>query len=119
MAPKIGGAERLLSVIEGSNLNLDCDAQGTPQPKVTWYFGSQLLQRDGSNRYQLTNANASMSGKYSCKATNEAGTATADFYLEVLIKPKIKPYEKVVRALEGKQTRLECKFEGNPEPSVK
>jgi hypothetical protein len=52
-------------------------------------------------------------------AENIAGSATLDLFVQVMIKPRIKPYEKVVRVQEGSKTRLECKFEGNPEPSVK
>lgn len=117
--PTIGTGERLLKVVEDGQITLDCNAQGSPQPKVNWYFGSRLLERDGDGRYLIPKANASMSGKYSCEATNVVGSATTDFYLEVLVKPRVKPYEKVVRALEGDKARLECKFEGNPEPSVR
>lgn len=117
--PTIGPGERLLKVVENGTLTLDCNSQGQPQPNVKWYFGSQPLNSSGTNKHMLEKANASMSGKYSCEATNSIGSVTADFYVEVLIKPRIKPYEKMVRVLEGNQTRLECKFEGNPEPTVR
>jgi hemicentin len=100
-------------------LTLDCNAQGSPLPKIAWYFGSNLLQRDAGNRFLLANASAAQSGKYSCEATNSAGAVSADFYVEVMIKPRIRSYEKVVNAVEGEKAKLECKFEGNPEPTVK
>ncbi|KAI6172894.1 EGF-like domain-containing protein [Aphelenchoides besseyi] len=117
--PKIEAGDRVLKVIEGAELTLDCQAKGTPEPKVVWYFGSKVLSSDNQGHYTIRNAQASHSGRYTCEAQNAADTVSADFHVEVLVKPRIRPYDKVVRVLERESTHLECKFEGNPEPTVK
>ncbi|KAI6240753.1 EGF-like domain-containing protein [Aphelenchoides fujianensis] len=117
--PKIEAGERVLKVVEGSQLTLDCRASGAPDPEVTWHFGSRLLSVDNQGHFVIKRANVSQSGVYRCEAKNAAATVSADFHVEVLVKPRIRTYEKVVRSLEGEPTRLECKFEGNPEPTVK
>lgn len=55
---------------------------------------------------------------YSCEAVNEAGKATANFEVDVFIKPRFKDLESEVRVIEGERARLECKAEGHPPPVI-
>ncbi|KAI6230584.1 hypothetical protein M3Y99_01047200 [Aphelenchoides fujianensis] len=99
--PKIEAGERVLKVVEGSQLTLDCRASGAPDPEVTWHFGSRLLSADNQGHFVIKRANVSQSGVYRCEATNAAATVSADFHVEVLVKPRIRTYEKVTKRADG------------------
>ena len=60
---------------EGGNLNLSCNASGTPPPVVSWVRISTGERSDGSV-LQLININRSEANDYRCEASNECGNAS-------------------------------------------
>ena len=54
-----------------------------------------------------------------CEARNDVGKTSAEFSVEVLSRPKAGNYSATVRVVEGASAKLECKVEGNPEPSIR
>ena len=71
------------TITEGGNLNLSCNASGTPQPVLSWVRISSGQQFNGS-LLQLTNVFRNQAGNYRCKASNECGTKsnTATIYVK-------------------------------------
>ena len=73
------------TITEGGNLNLSCNASGTPQPVLSWVrissgqqFNESLLQHSNVFRKQA--------GNYRCKATNECGTKSSTARIDVKCK---------------------------------
>lgn len=117
MPPTIAEGERLIKVTESSELALECSAKGIPPPKITWQKNGRPLQND-ENRLSITNTTTKDSGRYTCEAKNEAGSAFADFVVDVLVKPRVKVYAKDVKVKEGENAKLVCNAEGNPLPTI-
>ncbi|KAL3123123.1 hypothetical protein niasHT_005056 [Heterodera trifolii] len=154
--PTITEGERFIRVAEGANLTLECPANGVPTPQITWHKTDEEGRSKEEERMKKTNTTekgppaggGKMSlrelretdaGRYTCNATNEAGSANADFFVEVSSKvpllflgphsllflvqmhPRIVPlpsnYE--VKVVEGDTARMECLPEGKPTPKVK
>ena len=71
------------TITEGGNLNLSCNASGTPQPVLSWVRISSGQQFNGS-LLQLTNVFRNQAGDYRCEASNECGTksSTARIYVK-------------------------------------
>lgn len=64
---------------------------GNPMPVITWHKDGQLLQEDdthhimsGGRFLQITNAQVSHTGRYTCLASNTAGDKSKSFSLNVL-----------------------------------
>ncbi|CAJ0583049.1 unnamed protein product, partial [Mesorhabditis spiculigera] len=117
--PKIENDERLLQVKEGTDLTIDCAASGNPTPKITWKRDGVLMKNQDSVKLVIPSANATVAGKYTCEARNEAGVARADFAVDVLVKPRFKKSDNLIRVIDGENARLECKAEGQPTPTIK
>ncbi|XP_064459068.1 hemicentin-2-like [Ornithodoros turicata] len=80
-----------VKVVKGSTIALTCPSTGMPNPKVTWLKDGSVLS--GTElRYievypeglHITYVNTEAAGRYTCVATNVAGTAQKEFLLDVL-----------------------------------
>uniref|UniRef100_A0A452F193 Hemicentin 2 n=1 Tax=Capra hircus TaxID=9925 RepID=A0A452F193_CAPHI len=109
----------------GDEVTLDCEAQGSPPPLVTWTKDSRPmlpitdrhhLLLPGSLR--LAQAQVSDSGLYECTASNPAGSATQYYILRVQVPPQVQPGPRVLKVLVGEAVDLNCVAEGSPEPRV-
>ncbi|XP_066257895.1 uncharacterized protein [Euwallacea similis] len=120
---------------EGSKLNFICQVTGHPIPKVTWFKAGVPIQHNPDYHTSFDNGLCSLtieetfaedSARYTCKATNESGTAETSATLTV---KETEPEEQLappsfVRMLqpgvarEGGSFQFECRVEGNPLPTV-
>ncbi|XP_036128071.1 hemicentin-1 [Molossus molossus] len=96
--PGIVGANTLedVKVKEKQSVTLTCEVTGNPVPEVTWHKDGQPLQEDdthhsmsGGRFLQITNAQVSHTGRYTCLASNTAGDKSKSFSLNVLVSPTI------------------------------
>ncbi|VDN03059.1 unnamed protein product [Thelazia callipaeda] len=115
--PMIIEGERVVQVKENTALTLECVATGNPKPMIVWKRDGRPLETIGSY-YMIASSKASDAGRYTCEARNEAGKASADFEVDIFIKPRFRDLKPNVRVRNGDRTRLECKVDGYPEPSI-
>ncbi|XP_029927368.1 V-set and immunoglobulin domain-containing protein 10-like [Myripristis murdjan] len=69
----------------GESLSLSCQADGLPTPSAAWTFGGQTLSDSHNGVLNLTNAQASQGGIYSCTLLNEKTGARRQKNMTVLI----------------------------------
>ncbi|KAF5928137.1 hypothetical protein HPG69_011100 [Diceros bicornis minor] len=110
----------------GDDVTLDCKAQGSPPPLVTWTKDSRpvppVTDRHGllpSGSLRLAQAKVSDSGLYECTASNPAGSASRHYILRVQVPPQVQPGPQVLKVLAGEALDLNCAAEGTPEPQLK
>uniref|UniRef100_A0A8D2NA96 Hemicentin 1 n=1 Tax=Zonotrichia albicollis TaxID=44394 RepID=A0A8D2NA96_ZONAL len=79
-------------VTQGSKISLECEAQGIPEPAVTWLkdgralgsgSGREVAVLAGGRVLRLQRARVSDTGRYVCVATNAAGLADRKYDLSV------------------------------------
>ncbi|KAI4578501.1 hypothetical protein MJG53_011356 [Ovis ammon polii x Ovis aries] len=130
--PNISGSDEVaqLTVIEGHLISLLCESSGIPPPNLLWKKKGSAVLADsagrvrilsGGRQLQISIAEKSDAGRYSCMASNVAGTAKKDYSLQVYTRPTISnsgshPTEVIVTR--GKSVSLECEVEGIPQPAV-
>lgn len=51
-------------------MELTCEAEGIPEPNITWYKDGKLLPREISNSLIITEVELTDRGSYRCHATN-------------------------------------------------
>ena len=73
------------TITEGDNVNLSCNASGTPPPVVSWVKIS-TSQRFDVSVLQLTNVSRSEARDYRCEASNECGNASEAQNIDVQCK---------------------------------
>ncbi|XP_055275069.1 hemicentin-1 isoform X4 [Moschus berezovskii] len=85
-----------VKVKEKQSVMLTCEVTGNPVPEITWHKDGQLLKEDDSHHLmsggrflQITNAQVSHTGRYTCLASNTAGDKSKSFSLNVLVSPVI------------------------------
>ena len=98
--PKLEYDNRLKSVQNiraGTSMILNIDFDAVPQPSVEWFLNNSSLSSsnrvnieysDSHTTLTVKNCNRDDAGKYTLKVRNKAGTATADFEVEVRGKPE-------------------------------
>ena len=80
------------TVFEGRTAEINCTANGIPQPELSWTFDNgKLLPADAIIRnssdqsiLQLSNTSKNMEGCYTCMAKNKAGNSSSNSTLHVL-----------------------------------
>ncbi|VTJ68807.1 Hypothetical predicted protein [Marmota monax] len=109
----------------GEEVTLDCEAQGSPPPLVTWTKDSRPLlsvtDRHSllpSGSLRLAQAQEGDSGFYECSASNPAGSASHRYILGVQVPPQVQPGPRVLKVLAGEALDLNCVAEGDPEPRL-
>ncbi|XP_035116320.2 hemicentin-2 isoform X8 [Callithrix jacchus] len=109
----------------GEEVTLDCEAQGSPPPLVTWMKDSHPLppttNRHGllpSGSLHLAQVQVDDTGHYECTASNPAGSASRHYVLGVQVPPQVQPGPRVLKVLVGEALDLNCVAEGNPEPQL-
>ncbi|NXG16607.1 NCAM1 protein, partial [Grallaria varia] len=112
----------------GQSVTLACDADGFPEPTVTWTKdGEPVEEADDEEKYDfnydgseliIKKVDKSDEAEYICIAENKAGEADATIHLKVFAKPKITYVEnKTAMELED-QITLTCEASGDPIPSI-
>ncbi|XP_046401656.1 titin isoform X2 [Ischnura elegans] len=123
------------SVQEGERLTLECKVTGDPIPEIVWYKDRISIVSnpdyhtsyvDGVCSLTIEETFAEDSAKFTCKATNVAGTAETSAMLSVkeaemqdqLTPPLFTRNLAPSTAKEGSSFQLECSVSGNPLPTV-
>jgi len=92
--PKLIEKPSNVSVVAGKTFELHCQAQGHPEPVLSWQKdgGTSFPAADDrrmaflpeSKVYVISNAQPGDTGKYTCSARNEAGFVNATAFVTVL-----------------------------------
>ncbi|XP_038571299.1 hemicentin-1 isoform X3 [Micropterus salmoides] len=107
-----------------SSVTLQCQADGSPPPSVTWHKDGQPLTESvrqrvlSSGSLQIAFIQPSDTGRYTCTAANAAGTVSLEMRLTVQIPPSIRAGEQEVAVVENSQAQLVCVAEGVPQPTL-
>ncbi|KAF1746889.1 hypothetical protein GCK72_023347 [Caenorhabditis remanei] len=104
------------TVNAGTHTTLHCPARGSPTPTITWLKdgiaiepSSRYVYFDSGRQLQISSAEGSDQGRYTCIATNSVGSDDLENTLEVIIPPVIKgdPRE-TINVIEGFASDLLC-----------
>ncbi|XP_035996829.1 hemicentin-1 isoform X1 [Fundulus heteroclitus] len=130
VAPSIRGSEEEspMTVIEGGFITLLCESSGIPPPTLTWMKDGYTLKPDqrlrvlsGGRQLQISSAEKTDTGSYSCTASSAAGTVSKEYSLQVYVRPSIRPNEddtNGVTVTKGGDVTLHCAADGIPRPTV-
>ncbi|NWW69913.1 TITIN protein, partial [Climacteris rufus] len=92
------------TVTEGESVTLECHISGHPQPTVTWYredykiessMDFQITFKAGLARLVIREAFAEDSGRFTCTATNKAGSVSTSCQLYVKATEEIETRETI------------------------
>uniref|UniRef100_A0A915P5D8 Ig-like domain-containing protein n=1 Tax=Meloidogyne floridensis TaxID=298350 RepID=A0A915P5D8_9BILA len=121
----------MLRVLEGAQAKFECQANGNPEPSVSWLragrpigeettsLNNNLIFSPRGDSLMLVKARRSDSGEYTCRLNNSVGEAEATFTLTVLVPPHInETLDQNPRALRNQEIRLNCPVIGFPTPTV-
>lgn len=81
-----------MNVTEGESVALECQISGYPSPVIMWFredykiessIDFQISYENGFAQLVIREAFAEDSGRFTCTATNEAGTVSTSCYLLV------------------------------------
>ncbi|XP_074526683.1 hemicentin-1 [Halichoeres trimaculatus] len=124
LKPRPNAESDLVTPQVGSSVTLRCEAQGTPEPEVTWYKnGLQLAAGNGlkMDRHQLEIVGVQLAdgGTYTCKVSNVAGQVDRTFRLTVHVPPVLDgPLRESLNFTLGSHVALLCEASGVPVPSI-
>lgn len=116
---------------QGQKLRFECKVEGNPLPTVQWLKNGSCIDscadysityNNGEAVLTLDEVNQEAKGEYSCKASNQVGTAQSTASLDVEpVESSKSPIFAVplsnVMARAGQKIKLECEATGLPTPS--
>ncbi|XP_071515843.1 hemicentin-1-like [Panulirus ornatus] len=114
----------IVSVVRGNSLHVGCTASGYPPPRTTWLKEGRVLAEtlrfslSTSGELDITAAQATDSGLYTCLVTNAAGRLYREVEVVVQVPPRLVVLPRSVQITQGERFELECEAVGVPVPSV-
>ncbi|XP_076139242.1 neural cell adhesion molecule 1-like [Alosa pseudoharengus] len=109
----------------GQSITLACDADGFPEPAVTWARDGVVLEendkyafKDDGSELVIRDVKKVDEGEYSCIATNKAGRKEEEVSLNVFVQPKITFLENQTASELDEQITLTCEATGDPTPTI-
>ncbi|KAL1022832.1 hypothetical protein UPYG_G00032950 [Umbra pygmaea] len=131
VSPSIRGAEEVspITVLEGGVSTLVCESSGIPPPSLTWRKDGSELKSDsrvrvlsGGRQLQISAAERTDSGSYTCTASNAAGNVAKEYSMQVYVRPSIRrsegPAGNDIAVTRGGDVILQCQADGVPRPAV-
>ncbi|XP_060912396.1 neural cell adhesion molecule 1a isoform X8 [Labrus mixtus] len=109
----------------GSTALLACDADGFPEPTVTWAHNNIVLET--GDKYSLNEDGSELlikdvkkvdEGDYTCIAKNKAGEKAEEVSLNVFVQPKITYLNNQTAAEFDEEVTLTCEASGDPTPAI-
>uniref|UniRef100_A0A7N6AB81 Neural cell adhesion molecule 1a n=1 Tax=Anabas testudineus TaxID=64144 RepID=A0A7N6AB81_ANATE len=109
----------------GSSALLACDADGFPEPSVTWAHNDIVLET--GDKYSLNEDGSELvikdvkkvdEGDYTCIAKNKAGEKAEEVSLNVFVQPKITYLSNQTASEFDEQVTLTCEASGDPTPTI-
>ncbi|KAM8742631.1 neural cell adhesion molecule 1a isoform 5-T5 [Acanthopagrus schlegelii] len=109
----------------GSSALLACDADGFPEPTVTWAHNNVVLET--GDKYSLNEDGSELvikdvkkvdEGDYTCIAKNKAGEKAEEVSLNVFVQPKITYLNNQTASEFEEQVTLTCEASGDPTPTI-
>ena len=85
-----------VTIVEGDNVTLHCNATGNPAPNVTWTKDGNLTVLYHGETYRIANIQREGAGDYTCKAWNEVGepsnaTAAVTIHCKLAVSHDVRP----------------------------
>ncbi|KAK9536789.1 hypothetical protein VZT92_006550 [Zoarces viviparus] len=104
---------------------LACDADGFPEPTVTWTHNDAVLET--GSKYSLSDDGSELliksvkkvdEGDYTCIAKNKAGEKAEEVSLNVFVKPRITYLDNQTASEFDEQVTMTCEASGDPTPTI-
>ncbi|KAG9482678.1 hypothetical protein GDO78_011370 [Eleutherodactylus coqui] len=117
------------TLVEGQNLELDCQVSGYPGAEVTWYRPGTPLSPNhqvSGSRLRILQASAADSGEYICRVTTGTVTQQASTFITVTrissdpsgFVPALRIEPSSNSVAEGQTLELNCIISGSPNTAV-
>ncbi|XP_019904855.2 hemicentin-1 isoform X2 [Esox lucius] len=123
--PSIADEATELVVTRLSPLVIGCTTSGVPEPTLHWSKDGMILPREGrgysilpSGPLEITSAELSHTGHYSCVAENAAGSAHRHVQLTVQEIPVIQTHPSSLDVILNNPITLPCRATGSPWPTI-
>ncbi|XP_039526709.1 neural cell adhesion molecule 1b isoform X19 [Pimephales promelas] len=122
---RIRQAETNATADNGFSTLLACDADGFPEPMVTWVRNNIPLE--SGDKYNFNEDGSEMTiqdvtkldeGDYTCIASNKAGKSEQELSLKVFVQPKITYLESQTTTEMDERVTLTCEATGDPTPTI-
>ncbi|KAM7374902.1 hypothetical protein PAMP_007536 [Pampus punctatissimus] len=117
--PKIINLSRDIVVNEGSNVTLMCQANGKPEPSISWKLISPSGDLASDDEYlEIPSISRQRAGTYECTAVNDIDTDVQTVDITVNYAPTVSEGRDVGVTL-GQRGVLECEADAVPEADFK
>ncbi|XP_059849711.1 hemicentin-1-like [Hypanus sabinus] len=125
LPPSILGEEQNVSVTLNGSVNLECQSRAFPPPTLTWTKDGRPLPRhaglvfnENGSLVEIKRAQVQDAGRYTCRASNDAGNTEKSYYLNVWVPPSFhgSTDRTPVTVIEGNSLSLFCECSGIPSP---
>uniref|UniRef100_A0A8C8H8B4 Neural cell adhesion molecule 1 n=1 Tax=Oncorhynchus tshawytscha TaxID=74940 RepID=A0A8C8H8B4_ONCTS len=106
---------------------LACDADGFPEPTVTWHALFNIIVLESDDKYSLNDDGSELiikdvkkvdEGDYTCIARNKAGEKEEEVSLNVFVQPRITYLDNQTASELEEQITLTCEASGDPTPTI-
>ncbi|XP_022254822.1 neogenin-like, partial [Limulus polyphemus] len=126
-SPEFITTPKSIIVTEGTNVTLDCAANGNPHPQITWLKdGSTIELKQVESHFKMLgigsllieNIQIEDEGTYTCRAENLVDSEDVTATVEIQVPPKFIKRPQNRYAYEKEDIEFECEIYGQPEPTV-
>uniref|UniRef100_G1PQB8 Hemicentin 2 n=1 Tax=Myotis lucifugus TaxID=59463 RepID=G1PQB8_MYOLU len=117
--PQVQPGPRVLKVLAGEAVDLNCAAEGTPEPRLNWSKDGEALRGGGpEGSVHFAAIRTSDAGMYRCEAANSAGVDAWELELRVLEPPHWGADETggLLERVAGENASLPCPARVKPRP---